>query len=476
MKYLEVNGVTIPTTQITNVIATNNEIVIVDINNKYYTLFAGNAKSCTEYKTELLTLLELTEKVTLPEVHWVDYIGTKELAVGMAYTPIINYDGVGTQDFTLQSSQVANAKIQDKLIMGLQKGTSDITATSQSKTDKITLNIIEKTLDVVFDEKFKGYVNHPVQIKIFDNHKKEINPYYISFKSLNEDKFKVDDNGMVTGVAIGDGTILIEYNGEYYFKTINILPEPPAIQKEKVTLKIDETNQQTISSTEFSNPEYISDKPDVATVTKDGGLITAKKVGTCKITCKFKTPYEVVVKEVTVTVQPKAPTPDNENKTLKVDETFTGVMPSKAGFSGAKWVSDNGEFATVDQNSGLVTAIKHGSTNIRGKFTKPYETDGIIYNLTIQPKAPQVVTETLEVQIQSTANATLPSVDGFNGQFWESTDTQKATVNEGTGVVTGVTEGQCEIKGYFTTPYKVLAKKITLKVVPAETATLSSRF
>lgn len=466
MKYLEYQNTTIPSNHIVNVTSLNNSVVITDTNGIDYILFSGNQKACDEYKTSLLTLLDLTEKITLPDIHWIDYIGTKELAVGMAYKPTIKYDGKETQDFTLKSSQVGNAKIQDKLIMGLKVGESQITATSQSKNETITLNVMDKKLDLNFEKDVKICVNRNIPLKLFDKYGNTINPYYVNFTSLNTDKFKIDNNGVTTGVSVGSGIIIAKYNNDYYFKNVNVLPEPPELQKENITLKVDETNQQSISDSHFSNPEWLSDNINIAIVNKDSGLITAKKVGKCKIIGKFKTPYETIVKEVSVTVQPKAPTPNKENKTLKVDEKFTGVMPQKAGFSGAKWVSDNGTFAIVDQNSGLVTAKKHGTTNIRGKFTKPYETDGIIYNLTIQPKAPQVVTETSEIQVEGTANATLPSVDGFSGQFWESTDPQKATVDEGTGLVTGVAEGQCEIKGYFTTPYKVLAKKISLTIQP----------
>ena len=85
-------------------------------------------------------------------------------------------------------------------------------------------------------------------------------------------------------------------------------------------------------------------------------------------------------------MQPAAPEATQESKTIKVDETFQGAMPSKAGFSGALWETSNSSFATVSPE-GLVTAVGVGEVKITGKFTTPYETLAIEYTVTVSAKA-----------------------------------------------------------------------------------------
>lgn len=466
MKYITINNINIPINQIINIINTNNEVILVDSSRERYIVFTGDKEACNEFFNSLLTTFEWTEKVSFPEVHWVDVDNNNvDLLLGMAIIPNVKYDGKYVSDFTLQSSEQNNVKIANTIMLGIKVGKSNVTVTKESKTETINVNVVNGQLKLLFEDNVVLTKNAKYQLKFKDNYGYDVSTSPMSFMSLNPDKATVDGNGVLSGVDEGEATIIAEYFGNYYFKTVTVLPERPNIEKTSLTLKVDETSQQSSTTENFSNQEWISDNQDVATV-NSSGLITAKSVGTCKIISKFKEPYEIISKEISVTVNPKAPTPDEQSKTIKVDETFTGDMPTKAGFSGEKWVSDSTELATVDQSSGLVTAKKHGSTKIRGKFTKPYETDGIVYTLTIQPKEPQVVTESQEIQVEGTLNGALPSVDGFSGQSWESTDPTKASVVEGTGIITGVAEGSCEIKGYFTTPYKALAKKYTITVTP----------
>lgn len=76
-----------------------------------------------------------------------------------------------------------------------------------------------------------------------------------------------------------------------------------------------------------------------------------------------------------------------ENQTVKVGATLQGVLPSVPGFSGAKWTTSNPAKAKVN-TSGIITGVAEGTCTITGKSVKPFETDLVIINLTVEAAQP----------------------------------------------------------------------------------------
>lgn len=134
----------------------------------------------------------------------------------------------------------------------------------------------------------------------------------------------------------------------------------------------------------FSGAEWSSSSTK-ATVDKSSGVVTAKETGKVTITGYYTTPYKTPGIKYTVTIQPAVPSVQTEEKTIKVNETFNGVLPETEGFSGVKWVSDKPNIATVDNSSGLITGKTQGSCVITGSYTSPYETPIKKYTLTVNP-------------------------------------------------------------------------------------------
>ncbi len=158
-----------------------------------------------------------------------------------------------------------------------------------------------------------------------------------------------------------------------------------------------------------------------------------------------------------------APAVDKQTKTMKVKETFKAEMPINEGFSGALWESNSTSKATVD-SSGNVTAKATGTVIITGYYTTPYKTPARTYTLTIQPAVPTVQEESRTLEVEGTFTGELPSTAGFSGSKWVSSDPSKATVVEGTGVVTAVAEGSAIITGNYTKPYETPIKKYNLTI------------
>lgn len=311
MKYIDINGVKIPTSQIASVRNQNEMVVLVDTNNINYVLFKGTQSACDDYTTQLLTNLEWIDKLADITVHWVTAPLTLKIENGKAVIPQVLYDDKTTDisEFTLTSGTEANVKVDKGYLIGLKNGTSKITVTKEGKNATIDVTVVDPTSNIRFEKRDDGVPkNQSYTIKLLDGYGSFIPTNLINFISLDDTKATVDGSGKITGKAEGTANIVAEYQGNNYVHTVTVHPEAPAIQKSNVTLKVDETSQQSVSSPGFSNQKWLVDKSDIATVSQTG-LITAKKVGTAKVTAMLTTPYEVTVKEITVTVQPADPQP-----------------------------------------------------------------------------------------------------------------------------------------------------------------------
>lgn len=143
-------------------------------------------------------------------------------------------------------------------------------------------------------------------------------------------------------------------------------PIKVALNKTKVTLGVKETLKLTAKLTPSdakSSLKWSSSNPIIATVNQDG-LITAKKVGTTKITVttsngkRAKSTVTVKAAPTKVKLNKKGTVTLKKGKTLKLKAT----LPNKTA-SALTWTSSNSSVATVDQN-GKVRAIAKGTTTI----------------------------------------------------------------------------------------------------------------
>ena len=146
---------------------------------------------------------------------------------------------------------------------------------------------------------------------------------------------------------------------------------------------------------------------------------------------------------------------------------------------GVKYTSSDANVATVNETTGAVTLVGAGETTITASFAGDayYEAAEASYTLTISK-----VTTTLKFAAE-TAQATMgaefeaPKLtvtpEGLQDVKYSSSNTNVATVNETTGVVTLVGAGEAVIKASFagTTVYEAAEASYTLTVSKA-TATL----
>lgn len=151
--------------------------------------------------------------------------------------------------------------------------------------------------------------------------------------------------------------------------------------------------------------------------------------------------------------------------TLVVGETFISVCSVTPSESIVAWSSDLGNVASVDDKSGIVTALQPGTAKITGSF------DGLsdFYFVTVVPKVvavTSVVVSPVRValkagQTQRLTVQVLP-VDASNKTVvWKSSNTRVASVNND-GLVTASAAGRCVVSASSASGSKVGSCTVTV--------------
>ncbi|WP_312636581.1 S-layer homology domain-containing protein [Oscillibacter sp.] len=142
-----------------------------------------------------------------------------------------------------------------------------------------------------------------------------------------------------------------------------------------------------------------------------------------------------------------------------------GVLPANAQYQDLYWTSSNNEVATVN-SSGLVTLLKEGETTIRAEAA---DGSGVFAEcvLTVTPGVSGITlwdVEKADVSVGGTIPSkiyTIRPATALNQMVtWSSSATETATVDPGTGVVTGIAAGDATITattedGGYTASYPV---------------------
>ena len=275
----------------------------------------------------------------------------------------------------------------------------------------------------------------------------------ITWESNNENIAKVDINGTVTAITIGEAVITASCGDATATCKVKVKPISPL----GVVMNVENINLpmgQTYKLTATVEPENTTDKTiawsssneEVATVSEDGA-VTAISFGETTITATCGEASATC----RVTVNPVMATSvvlDKETLELVIggNETLTAtVEPENTTDKTIVWSSSNEEVATVSEDGG-VTAISVGMATITAKCgdvsatckvtVKPILATSIILNK-----------ETLELVIgeNETLTATVePENTTYKTIVWSSSNEEIATVSED-GVVTAVSIGEATI-------------------------------
>ena len=273
--------------------------------------------------------------------------------------------------------------------------------------------------------------------------------------SVDDDTIaEVDQNGLVTGKAVGDVTVTAAAADGGFKDTCVIHVEKAPVPVTGVELNetaaaiLDGETLQLVANVlpeDATNKEvtWTSDSEGVATV-DENGLVTAVAPG--KATITVRTAQGGFEASCVVTVNPIAVTGvelDETAATINLGETLTlnaTVLPENASNKEVTWSVEDDSIASV--NNGVVTGLAGGTTTVTvttvdGSFTASCK---VTVNVPVTGVELNKTSATINAGETLTLNATVLPADASNKEVtWSVEDDSIASVNN--GVVTGLAGG-----------------------------------
>ena len=389
--------------------------------------------------------------------------------------------------FTSSDEKVATVT-ESGLIKALSCGTAVITVKSKenNKTAKCTVTVVEPVTDMQLSVgEMTLYTGKSGEIKF------TIAPDYATiktatFKSNNTKVAKVDKNGLVTAVGVGEALITVTADGNTQIikgcKVI-VLQGTEEIKAEKSDYSVYENESTKLNVTVLPEKAhntavtFTSADEKIATVDAEGNIKGISK-GETKIIVKsvqdpavvLEIPVKVKRAVSGVTLNAKEMTLFSGN-TLELKATIT---PADADNQSITWTSSDETIARVN-NKGGVTGVRGGEAIITATSVDSGKTAQC---KVIVRQSPESITLSAESKTIGTntsfkLTATVLPENTYNKEVtFTSSDEAIAKVDKD-GNITGIKAGECLIKATASDGKTTAECKITV-VVLAEKVTLNN--
>lgn len=405
---------------------------------------------------------EVTSVTVTPETASIELGGSVQLTA-----TVVADEGID-ESVTWSSSDEAVATVSDAgLVSAVAAGTATITATSVfdntvAGTADVTVLAPAVTNVAVTPAPSSVIIGETVQLSV-DVTTVSGASEDVTWSSSDETIATVDQDGLVTGVAIGAATITAtsvatpSVSGSSAL-TVTDVPAVTSVTLDPATLEleIDETATltPTVDAVGGADASVTWASSDVAVATVDAdGLVTAVAAGTATITATSV--FDVTVEGTAdVTVLAEAVTGvavDPAEATIAVgdaDVQFTATVTAVSGASEeVTWSSDDPAVASVDAD-GLVSAVAAGTATITATSVFDPAVSGTatvnVPGVTDVDVTPASADLTLTGTVQLLATATAVHGETDESVTWSSSDPAVATVSE-TGLVSAVATGSVTI-------------------------------
>ena len=284
----------------------------------------------------------------------------------------------------------------------------------------------------------------------------------VKWSSSNEAIAVVDENAVVTAVAVGEATITATTtDGSNLSASCKIVVKPTLA----TSITLNHTEYEMVEKAEFQLtatilPESTTNKGVVwsssdkwVASVDENGLVTAYSVGEAIITATT-TDGSNLSASCKVTVKPTLATSITLNHTEyemveKAEFQLTAtILPELAANKGVIWSSSDKWIASVDEN-GLVRAYSVGEATISATTTDGSNLSASCKVTVVSSLAQSITLDKTEVSLKATETATLvatvlPETTSNKGVEWTSSDESVATI-DANGLVTAIAVGEATI-------------------------------
>lgn len=346
----------------------NNEGVVVGIKVGTATITAKNGNVSTTVQVTITPIvvksIELNKKSTTLVVDGSETI-----------TATIYPSNATNNDITWASSDESIVTVNNGTIIGKNVGKAVVTAKCGEKYASVNVTVNKKPASpIAVTSVSLSKSSLSILIGNSTSITATVKPDNATNKAVtwasSDNSIATVNNGVITAKNIGTATITATSGGKSATVKVTVDPiEVTSIKLNKTSTSIVQDSSETITATispaNATNKTITWTSSDSSIATVSNGKITAKKVGTAKITAKCGSKSAAV----TVKVTPVLATSVTLNKTstnmiIGNSETFKAtIKPSNTTNKTVKWKSSDTSIATVDQN-GLVTAVSAGSVKI----------------------------------------------------------------------------------------------------------------
>ncbi len=333
------------------------------------------------------------------------------------------------------------------------------TEINESEIDKevlnytVTLNKKELSLETGKQES--------ITATVVSGDEKTVEDAEISWVS-NDSSVATVENGTITAVSGGEAEIVAGYLGRTAVCKVTVIeksadpenpdnpvdPENPENPEdpEKTDTTIAVRQKIILSPADFGTTEtiakYVLSSKKLASISSRG-VLKAKRAGDVTVTAYRKTgkgKYEAVGEPLTIHIQKPVLT----KKTLnKVGETVNANSEILSGttLTPISWTSSKPTVATVDEKTGVITAVKSGTAKITAYFGEG--TNAAKYTTKVTVKIPRLSSSKATLKAGKTKKLKIKNTN-LPVSEWKSSDEAVATVDEN-GLVIAVSAGNAVI-------------------------------